>query len=130
MKANLGKIDRAVRLVLAVVIGIFAYRLSIEGAITEGVALILVVASVALFVNALTARCFAYKLVGINSCEIKHRAHHSHKVAHLKKEPAKKTVAKKVAPKPKEKPKAKLKAKPKAAPKAKAKPKAKSSKKK
>ncbi|MEK9928689.1 MAG: YgaP-like transmembrane domain [Halieaceae bacterium] len=72
MKANLGKIEQSIRLCLGT-IGVAAVLASDEFGMVEGVALLL---SVFLLLNGLTARCYLWAWLGLNSnksgCDLDH----------------------------------------------------------
>ena len=63
MKANLGKVEQGIRLCLGA-IGVAAVLASDEFGMVEGVALLL---SVFLLLNGLTARCYLWAWLGLNS---------------------------------------------------------------
>lgn len=71
MKANLGKLEQGVRLCLGAIGVVAVLRSDAFGAI-EGVALLL---SVFLLLNGLTARCYLWHWLGVNtagaSCDLK-----------------------------------------------------------
>lgn len=71
MKANLGKLEQGVRLCLGAIGVVAVLRSDAFGAI-EGVALLL---SVFLLLNGLTARCYLWQWLGVNtaggSCDLK-----------------------------------------------------------
>lgn len=61
---NLGKPERAVRLVLGVLIAGWVYRRPVTG-IPEGLAAL---AALFLVMNALFSRCYLWRALGINTC--------------------------------------------------------------
>lgn len=61
---NLGKIERAVRLVLGVLLALWVYRRPTPG-IAEGLA---AVAALFLVLNAIFSRCYLWRALGINTC--------------------------------------------------------------
>ena len=63
MKANLGKIEQSIRLCLGI-IGVAAVLGSDEFGLVEGVAFLL---SLFLLLNGLTARCYLWAWLGLNS---------------------------------------------------------------
>ena len=67
MKKNLGNIDRIIRLILLVVVGILYFTGTISG--TLGI--VLLVVGVVLGLTALIGFCPLYTLLGINTCPIK-----------------------------------------------------------
>jgi hypothetical protein len=63
-KPNLGKTERAVRLVLGVLIAGWVYRRPTPG-LAEGLA---AMAALFLVLNALLSRCYLWRALGINTC--------------------------------------------------------------
>ena len=63
-KPNLGKTERAVRLVLGVLIAAWVYRRPTPG-LAEGLA---AMAALFLVLNALLSRCYLWRALGINTC--------------------------------------------------------------
>lgn len=68
MKANTGSTDRIIRIVLAIIIGYYAYSTSFE---TAWVQIVLYVVASILLVTAFLKFCPLYTIFGINTCEIK-----------------------------------------------------------
>ena len=72
MKANLGKVEQGIRLCIGA-IGVAAVLGSDEFGMVEGIALLL---SVFLLLNGLTARCYLWAWLGLNSkksgCNLDH----------------------------------------------------------
>lgn len=68
MKANTGSTDRIIRIVLAIIIGYYAYSTSFEAAWLQ---IVLYVAASILLVTAFLKFCPLYTIFGINTCEIK-----------------------------------------------------------
>lgn len=68
MKANTGSTDRIIRIVLAIIIGYYAYSTSFE---TAWLQIVLYVVASILLVTAFLKFCPLYKIFGINTCEIK-----------------------------------------------------------
>jgi hypothetical protein len=67
MKANLGSIDRIIRIIIAVVIGILYFTDVITG--VPGI--ILLVIAIALFATSIISFCPSYSILGINTCKRK-----------------------------------------------------------
>lgn len=63
-RPNLGKTERAVRLVLGVLIAGWIYRRPSPGALEAAAA----VAALFLVLNALLSRCYLWRALGINTC--------------------------------------------------------------
>jgi hypothetical protein len=68
MKANTGSTDRIIRIVLAIIIGYYAYSTSFE---TAWLQIVLYVVASILLVTAFLKFCPLYTIFGINTCEIK-----------------------------------------------------------
>lgn len=64
---NLGKTERAVRLVLGVLLALWVYRRPVPG-IPEAIA---AVASLFLVLNAVFSRCYLWRALGINTCALR-----------------------------------------------------------
>lgn len=67
MKANMGNIDRLIRIIVAVIIGIMFWQGIIEGTL----AYVLLVLSVIFILTSLINFCPLYTLFGINTCKRK-----------------------------------------------------------
>lgn len=67
MKTNTGSTDRIIRIVLAIIIGYYAYSTSFE---TAWLQIVLYVVSVILLLTAFVKFCPLYMLFGINTCKI------------------------------------------------------------
>lgn len=66
MKKNIGKVDKVVRLILGVILGIAAVFL------VSGVwQIVLGILAGAMFFTAISGSCYFYTLLGINTCKIK-----------------------------------------------------------
>lgn len=70
MKKNVGNIDKAVRIILAVV---FA-ALYFTGTVTGTLGLVLVILSGVFLVTSLVSFCPLYAMVGLNTCPVKKEA--------------------------------------------------------
>ncbi len=66
MKKNVGKVDKIVRIVLGVILGVAALFL-----FTGVWQIILGILSGAMFFTAITGSCYFYTLLGINTCKLK-----------------------------------------------------------
>lgn len=64
---NLGKTERAVRLVLGVLLALWVYRRPNPG-ITEALAS---VTALFLVLNAIFSRCYLWRALGINTCHLR-----------------------------------------------------------
>ncbi|MCB4790855.1 MAG: DUF2892 domain-containing protein [Elusimicrobia bacterium] len=64
MKKNIGSLDRLIRAMLAVIIGILLFK----GILTSSIALILGILAVLLLITSAIGFCPLYKLIGISSC--------------------------------------------------------------
>ena len=67
MKPNMGKTDKAVRIVIAVIIAILAYT----GMITGTLATVLLVLAGVFVLTSLISFCPLYAIVGLNTCGVK-----------------------------------------------------------
>jgi hypothetical protein len=67
MKENMGKTDKAVRIVIAVIIAVLAYT----GMITGTLATVLLVLAGVFVLTSLVSFCPLYAIVGLNTCEFK-----------------------------------------------------------
>lgn len=67
MKKNMGGIDRIVRLVVAVIIGVLGWQGIIEGAL----AYVLFAAAGIFAATSFISFCPLYAIVGLNTCKIK-----------------------------------------------------------
>lgn len=67
MKKNLGNIDRIIRIIILVIVGILYFTGTISG--TLGI--VLLVIGVVLGLTSIIGFCPIYALLGINSCPIK-----------------------------------------------------------
>lgn len=65
MKANMGTADRAIRIVVAIVIGILYFT----GIISGPLAVILGVVAIVFLITGFAARCPAYGPLGISTCK-------------------------------------------------------------
>ncbi|MGB4293520.1 MAG: DUF2892 domain-containing protein [Bacteroidales bacterium] len=65
MKKNTGKLDRIIRLIIALLIGILYFTNVISG--TLGI--VLLVFAVILLITSITGFCGIYTLLGINTCK-------------------------------------------------------------
>lgn len=68
MKANTGSTDRIIRIVLAIIIGYYAYSTSFE---TAWLQIVLYVASAILLITSFVKFCPLYTIFGINTCKLK-----------------------------------------------------------
>ncbi|MFD1293302.1 DUF2892 domain-containing protein [Lutibacter holmesii] len=68
MKKTVGSTDKIIRIVLAIVIGYFAYSTSFEAVWLQTV---LYVVSAVLFITAFTGLCPLYSILKVNTCKIK-----------------------------------------------------------
>lgn len=64
MKKNMGKIDKVLRILIAVVIGILIFAGAVQGAI----AIILGVVGVVFLITSFASFCPAYLPLGLNTC--------------------------------------------------------------
>jgi hypothetical protein len=64
MTKNMGRLDRVLRLLLALVLGYLYYNGTIGGAL----GIVLVVASVIFFLTAIFGVCPLYKIIGVKTC--------------------------------------------------------------
>jgi len=67
MKANTGSTDRIIRIVLAIIIGYYAYSTSFEVAWIQ---IVLYVVSAILLITTFIKFCPLYAIFGINTCKI------------------------------------------------------------
>jgi hypothetical protein len=67
MKKNMGTTDRAIRIVIAIVIGILSYT----NVITGTLATVLLVLAGIFVLTSLVSFCPLYSLVGLNTCSTK-----------------------------------------------------------
>ena len=65
MKQNMGTVDRGIRIVLAVVVGMLYFTGKISGTL----AIILGVVAVIFLITSLVGNCPAYNLFGIKTCK-------------------------------------------------------------
>jgi disulfide bond formation protein DsbB len=65
MKANMGSVDRVVRISIAVIIGV----LLIIGKVSGVTAIVLGVIALVLFVTGIIARCLLYYPIGVSTCK-------------------------------------------------------------
>jgi hypothetical protein len=65
MKANMGSVDRIIRLIIAIVVGVLFYMKIIEG--TLGI--ILLVAAAVFLLTSLVSFCPLYPIFGLNTKE-------------------------------------------------------------
>lgn len=72
MKHNMGTADRFIRVLLAVVVGVFVFT----GKLTGIAAVVLGVFAVVFLLTSFVGNCPAYTLLGISSCSC---GHHEHK---------------------------------------------------
>lgn len=68
MKANTGSTDRIIRIVLAIIIGYYAYSTSFEAAWVQ---IVLYVVAAVLLITAFVKFCPLYTILGINTCKLK-----------------------------------------------------------
>ena len=68
MKKNIGKIDRAGRLVLGILLLLFAFFSSLASLFK----IIIILAALFIFYEALVGWCAFYALIGKNTCPIKY----------------------------------------------------------
>lgn len=69
MKANVGNIDRTIRLIIALLLGVLLY-LELTTGILKVLVIILIVM---LVVTSFTGICGLYKIFGLNTCNIKEK---------------------------------------------------------
>jgi hypothetical protein len=69
MKKNMGTADRIFRIILAAVIGFLYYN----GTITGTLGIVLLVLAGVFVLTSLVSFCPLYKLVGLNTCPVKHK---------------------------------------------------------
>jgi hypothetical protein len=67
MKANTGSTDRIIRIVLAIIIGYYAYSTSFEVAWIQ---IVLYVVAAILLITTFIKFCPLYAIFGINTCKI------------------------------------------------------------
>lgn len=67
MKPNMGKTDKAVRIIIAIIIAVLAYT----GIITGTLATVLLVLAGVFVLTSLISFCPLYVLVGLNTCGTK-----------------------------------------------------------
>ena len=67
MKRNMGKIDRILRVIAAIILAILYYTDIITGTI----GLTVVIFAAVMFLTSLVGSCPPYQLIGINTCKIK-----------------------------------------------------------
>ena len=65
MKKNMGGVDRAVRIIVALVVGVLAYTGVIQGTL----AIILLVFAAVLLLTSFVSFCPIYALFGFNTCK-------------------------------------------------------------
>jgi len=70
MKKNVGKLDKMIRLLAALLMAV----LVITGLVKGAVAVILVIAAVILLVTSLTGFCGLYTLLGMSTCPVKSKS--------------------------------------------------------
>ena len=79
MKNNMGSLDKAVRIILAIVFAILYITKMVEGTF----AIVLLVAGAIFLLTSIISFCPLYTLIGINTCGVKSankekHAHHKH----------------------------------------------------
>lgn len=67
MKVNMGKIDRFVRIIIAITIGVLFW----QGLITGILAYVLITFSVIFLLTSFISFCPLYTLIGVNTCKVK-----------------------------------------------------------
>ena len=67
MKKNMGGLDRIIRIIIAVVIGVLYFNNTIDG--TLGV--VLLVVSGVFLLTSFISFCPLYSIVGVNTCKLK-----------------------------------------------------------
>lgn len=67
MKKNMGSIDRIIRVILAIIIGVLYYTQIIGGTL----GLVLVVFAGVFLLTSFVSFCPLYTILGINTCEVK-----------------------------------------------------------
>jgi len=67
MKKNMGTVDKAIRIIVALIIGILFFTKVITG--TLGI--VLLVLAVVFLITSLVSFCPLYTLVGCNTCKVK-----------------------------------------------------------
>jgi hypothetical protein len=68
MKRNVGSTDRIIRVILAILIGYFAYSTDFE---KSWIPIAMYVVAAVLLLTALSGICCAYSVVGANTCKTK-----------------------------------------------------------
>ena len=79
MKNNMGSLDKAVRIILAIVFAVLYITKMVEGTF----AIVLLVAGAVFLLTSIISFCPLYTLIGINTCGVKSEskekhAHHKH----------------------------------------------------
>jgi ABC-type glycerol-3-phosphate transport system permease component len=67
MKTNVGKVDKVLRIIVALVAAYFAWK----GDVTETMRYVLWAVAVIMMITALAGTCPLYSIFGINTCKIK-----------------------------------------------------------
>ncbi len=67
MKANVGNVDKTLRIAIALVVGILAYFKVLTGT----VATVALVVSAILVLTSLVSFCPLYRILGISTCKVK-----------------------------------------------------------
>ncbi|HMP29739.1 MAG TPA: DUF2892 domain-containing protein [Saprospiraceae bacterium] len=67
MEANMGTLDKRIRLIIAAIIAVLYFAEVISGTL----ALVLLVLGIVFTLTSLVSFCPLYKLVGINTCKVK-----------------------------------------------------------
>jgi hypothetical protein len=67
MKKNMGNVDRAIRVLLAVVFGVLYFTRTVTGTL----GLVLVILGAVFLLTSLVSFCPLYALVGLNTCPTK-----------------------------------------------------------
>ncbi len=67
MKKNMGSIDKVIRVVIAIIMGVLYYT----GTITGTLGIVLLVVAIVFVLTSLISFCPLYTLFGINTCSVK-----------------------------------------------------------
>lgn len=67
MKSNMGKIDRVVRILIAITLGVLFW----QGIITGILAYVLITFSLIFLLTSFISFCPLYTLIGVNTCKVK-----------------------------------------------------------
>lgn len=79
MKNNMGSLDKAIRIILAIVFAVMYITKMVEGTFAN----VLLVAGAVFLLTSIISFCPLYTLIGINTCGVKNEntekhAHHKH----------------------------------------------------